>query len=888
VADRPIKQITRKQFLRRAGGTAVLLAIGTTAADAGASVASGPAAPVGLTALSLDTRVVLAWKPVSGATYNVYRGATAASVTTKIASAVAGTTFADTSVSNGSTYFYAVRAASGAVESSSSTLAQATPLHRGASSGNAVVLENSYPGTTAWKMQGAAQPPTGLEGFATATSINAGESVDLKVNTADGAPYRIEIYRAGSYGGAQARLVSVLPGLVGVSQPDPQENFTTGLSDCSNWVVTTTLTTTAEWPTGVYLIRLARNDNGADNHVLLVIRRDGDPGDVAYAVSVTTYQAYNNWGGKSLYTWNSSGDATVAGTPRAVKVSFDRPFNQSLDGQTNWFTACDISNVSWLEQQGYDISYLTSLDLHTGASLAGVKVLVSPSHDEYWSAQMRTAATSARNAGSSLVFFGANAVYWKIRFEANPFTGTANRVQVCYKTIESGGADPVSPTTTWRDPVVNQPENALLGQMYIGDNGDAFFPLVVSAAQGQNRIWRHTTLASMQAGTSATIGENLVGWEWDARSSNGAEPAGVVTVAASPVNGELLQDAGHTYNPSGSATSNSTVYQAASGAWVFATGTNQWSRALGLAMDGSGEPNPLLQQATLNLLADAGTRPTTPSSGLVLDQLGPPQVVSTSPSSGATGITSPIVTATFDRTLDAATVNATTYTLSGPSGAVPATVSYDDSTHTASLTPTAALSWGASYTAKLTTGIHNIDGSALASQVTWSFTTVGGPFSLFSATLAPASLHLATSDGRGGAGPFTYELGAKISVATPAQLTAIRFYKDSSETGTHVGHVWSSSGQLLASTTFTGETASGWQQQSLSSPLALQSGQTYVVSVGFNAFFVMTGGGLAAQITSGPLQTVADGANGVFGTAANLFPAGSYNSSNYFVDAVVQ
>jgi hypothetical protein len=888
VADRPIKQITRKQFLRRAGGTAALLAIGGTAADASASSEAGPAAPTGLTALSLDTRVVLAWKPVSGTVYNVYRGASAGSVTTKIANAVSGTTFADTSVSNGSTYFYAVRSVSAGVESSNSKLAQATPLARGASSGNAIALENSYPGTTAWKMQGAAQPPTGLEGFATATSINAGESVDIKVNTADGAPFRIEIYRAGNYGGAQARLISVLPGLVGVSQPDPQQNLTTGLSDCSNWLVTATLTTTAEWPTGVYLLRLARTDNATDNHILLVIRRDGDPGDVAYAVSVSTYQAYNNWGGKSLYTWNSSGDNTVAGTPRAVKVSFDRPFNQSLDGQTNWFTACDISNVSWLEKQGYDISYLTSLDLHAGASLAGVKALISPSHDEYWSAQMRTAATSARNAGTSLAFFGANGVYWKIRFEANPFTGTANRVQVCYKTIESGGADPVSPTTTWRDPVVNQPENALLGQMYIGDNGSAFFPLVVSAAQGQNRIWRYTTLATMQAGTSATIGQNLVGWEWDARYSNGAEPAGVSTIAASPVSGELLQDAGHTYNPNGSSTANSTVYQAASGAWVFATGTNQWSRALGLAMDGSGEPNLLLQQATLNMLADAGAQPTTPSSGLVLDPHGPPQLVSTSPTSGATGVTNPVVTATFDRTLDATTVNTSTFTLTGPSGAVPANVTYDDSTHTATLTPTAALSWGASYTAKLTTGIHAIDGSPLAGQVTWSFTTVAGPFSLFAPSLAPTATHLATSDGRGGTGPFTYELGVKVRVSAPAQLTAIRFYKDSGETGTHVGHVWSSSGQLLASTTFSGESASGWQQQSLSSPLALQTGQTYVVSVGFNAFFVMTGAGLANQITSGPLQSVADGANGVFGSAANSFPTNSYNSSNYFVDCVVQ
>src|SRR5262249_22652193 len=94
VADRPIKQLTRKQFLPRAGGPAALPAIGTPAAAAGASAASGPAAPAGLTALSLDTRVVLAWKPVSGATYNVYRGATATTVTTKIASAVAGTTFA--------------------------------------------------------------------------------------------------------------------------------------------------------------------------------------------------------------------------------------------------------------------------------------------------------------------------------------------------------------------------------------------------------------------------------------------------------------------------------------------------------------------------------------------------------------------------------------------------------------------------------------------------------------------------------------------------------------------------------------------------------------------------------------------------------------------------
>jgi hypothetical protein len=161
------------------------------------------------------------------------------------------------------------------------------------------------------------------------------------------------------------------------------------------------------------------------------------------------------------------------------------------------------------------------------------------------------------------------------------------------------------------------------------------------------------------------------------------------------------------------------------------------------------------------------------------------------------------------------------------------------------------------------------------------------PSSLFSSTLVPALVGLAVQDGRSGTGPWSYELGVKFEVTAPASLTALRFFKDAGETGTHVGRVWTSTGDQLAQVTFTGESPSGWQQQSLTAPLNLEPGVTYVASVGVNKTFVLTYGGLLNQITAGPLQSIADGANGVFASAAGTFPTSTYRSSNYFVDVVV-
>jgi uncharacterized protein DUF4082/Big-like domain-containing protein len=266
-----------------------------------------------------------------------------------------------------------------------------------------------------------------------------------------------------------------------------------------------------------------------------------------------------------------------------------------------------------------------------------------------------------------------------------------------------------------------------------------------------------------------------------------------------------------------------------------------------------------------------------------------PSVTSTSPAAGATavGVTQP-VQATFSVSLDPTTINGQTFTLSGPSGAVAASVTYDDTTRTATLNPSASLSSATTYTATVSTGVKSATGQALGSPKTWSFTTSSCPCQMMPDTLTPQYGSLDTRDGRPAPGPWTYELGTKFQVSSPVSLTAVRFYKPAAETGTHVGTLWTASGQVVAQVTFTGETASGWQQQVLSTPVSLTPGVTYVVSVGFNVRFVSTTNGLRNALSSGPLSSVADGQNGVYGAAAGVFPTGSWSSSNYFVDAVVR
>jgi hypothetical protein len=195
----------------------------------------------------------------------------------------------------------------------------------------------------------------------------------------------------------------------------------------------------------------------------------------------------------------------------------------------------------------------------------------------------------------------------------------------------------------------------------------------------------------------------------------------------------------------------------------------------------------------------------------------------------------------------------------------------DAATSTVSFVPDHPLAMG-SYSATVS-GVATSDGT-VAPSFSWSF-AADCPCSLFADAVVPASQPSGT-----------YELGVKFTVDVPSSLTSVRFFKAAGESGSHVGSVWTASGVRLAQVAFSGESASGWQVQDLPAAVSLEPGVVYVVSVNANSAFAQTVNGLASSVVSGPLRTVADGANGVYSDARGSFPNQTWGSSNYFIDVV--
>ncbi len=491
---------------------------------------------------------------------------------------------------------------------------------------NPIVAENCLPSTSDWFVE---TTSTNISGFASSTSVNKGEKITFYVNTQPASQFDMNIFRIGYYGGMGGRLMQVIPKQLGVKQPECIVNYSTGLTNCGNWKPTYTLTIPDDWTSGVYVTVLTLPDGGK-NYLIFVVRDDDRDAPILYQQSTSTYQAYNAYGGKSLYNFNSGICLTIAEMPRAVAVSFNRPYLMPLGMQDyNMFQYAEYPFVSWLEQQGYDVVYSTSVDTHnsgkTGAhnELRDHKVFLVSGHDEYWSPEMRNAITDARDNGVNLGFFSSNVGYWQVRLQPDPLSGEPDRMMIGYKTTESGPADPSgTPTGTSRDPLgANNPENSLVGIQYMGDNDDKSFPLRISSLEAKDDLYRHTSLQQMPDNSYIDIGNSLVGWEWDTTFDNGHSPENLTVLASSPTSGALLTDAGRYYE-AGIGQSQVIRYKAPSGSMVFSTGTNLWS--FGLAIR---EPNPIIQQVTYNVLSDMGVQPATPSSSLIMDTNQTPDAV---------------------------------------------------------------------------------------------------------------------------------------------------------------------------------------------------------------------------------------------------------------------
>ena len=127
-----------------------------------------------------------------------------------------------------------------------------------------------------------------------------------------------------------------------------------------------------------------------------------------------------------------------------------------------------------------------------------------------------------------------------------------------------------------------------------------------------------------------------------------------------------------------------------------------------------------------------------------------------------------------------------------------------------------------------------------------------------------------------------YELGMKFRASQPGRITGIRYYRPAAESGAHIGRLWTSGGALLAIVNFSGESAAGWQLATLTTPVLIAANTTYVVSVNNNTHYAFLDQGLAAAVTRGPLNSVADGVNGVVNDTPGIFPTSTYHSANYF------
>ena len=511
-------------------------------------------------------------------------------------------------------------------------LASASPARADcARPANAIVVENCKQGTPAsvWDVAGAGS--ASIQGFATAMSVNRGQTEQFKVDTTASA-FRLDIYRMGWYGGDGARLVATVGPVAGGSQPSCDQDAATGLVDCGNWSVSASWTVPADATSGIYFAHLVGEDGTSDSHIVFVVRDDAGTSRLLFQTSDTTWQAYNDYGGHSLY---SGGPGT--GPNRAYEVSYNRPFHtRDVDGGEDWVFNSEYPMVRFLERNGYDVSYLAGADTdRDGALLRRHRAFLSVGHDEYWAGAQRANVEAARDAGVNLGFFSGNEIFWKTRWEND------HRTLVSYKETHAGAKiDPSGVWTgTWRDPRPfnpegGHPENALSGTIFMVNSGTA--DMQVPAADGRMRFWRGTAIAALPAGATATLAPGTVGYEWDEDLDNGARPAGLVDLSTTRVDGvQLLQDYGSSYDL-GDATHHLTLYRAASGALVFGAGTVQWPWGLDDQHDRGSDPaDRSMQQATVNLFADMGVQP-----GSLQGDLAPASA-STDRTSPTTAITSP-------------------------------------------------------------------------------------------------------------------------------------------------------------------------------------------------------------------------------------------------------
>ena len=172
--------------------------------------------------------------------------------------------------------------------------------------------------------------------------------------------YRLDIYRLGYYGGDGARKVDTVTASSAGPQPACREEVDTGLIDCGNWSPSARWTVPVNATSGVYIAHAVREvPSVEESHIVFIVRDDDGRSDMLFQTSDTTWQAYNQFGGNSLYVGNPVG--------RAFKVSYNRPFTTRGSSPEDWLFNAEYPMIRWLERNAYDVSYFTG-SMPTGSA----------------------------------------------------------------------------------------------------------------------------------------------------------------------------------------------------------------------------------------------------------------------------------------------------------------------------------------------------------------------------------------------------------------------------------------------------------------------------------------------------------------------------------------
>ena len=425
--------------------------------------------------------------------------------------------------------------------------------------------ENSKPGTRDWILTKTDIDPSSkyrspyIEGYASHTSVSAGEQISLYVSCNPESTFYIDIYRRGFYRGLGGRQVASLGTFKGKTQPDPPIGERR-LRECA-WDACQTLTIPNDWVSGVYLCRLTAENSDLQSYITFLVK-DNRKTDFLFQCSDTTWNAYNRWPSQfSLY----DNEETVWYWGAGVDVSYDRPYGkycQIIDaplstGSGEWF-CWEFPIAYWMESLGYDVSYISNLDTHAdGLALMRGKAMLSVGHDEYYSLEMFHNLQAAIGAGLNVAFLSGNTCCGLLEMKPSS-DGRSNRIIT--------RVDRFGPPDETSDGLFHSmktlPRTAPNEKMLIGARSTG--PIVGGAdwicRQPNHWLFENSGMA---------IGDSipgLVGWEWH------GDPANIPGL-------EIIAQ-GTTASGAGSGTYTSTLYPGPKENLVFNAATCWWGDAL--------------------------------------------------------------------------------------------------------------------------------------------------------------------------------------------------------------------------------------------------------------------------------------------------------------------